>query len=143
MIHQEAESLPDLWTFLLHLEQSERSDAPVVIVRILKVVELNFLRGVLQRLALNNVNPGLGALIVTHRPAALRTPVGAVRLLQTLQAAGRAAHPGTQAGSVVPHHELQRLDVPDGHHEPPHLGPLLHHEGETEVLRSADKSRLG
>ena len=143
MIHQEAQSLPDLGTFLLHLEQSERSNAPVVIVRILKVLELNFLRGVFKGLALNNVNPALGALLVTHRPSALSTAELPLRPLEALEAAGGAAHPGSQAGRVVPHDELQRLNVPDRHHEPPHLRPLLHHKGETEVLWPGDKTRQG
>ena len=106
MIHQIAQSLPHLGTFLLHLEESERSNTPVVIVRILQVIELNFLRRVLKCLALNDVSSALGTVLVTHRPAAERTAILTISPLQTLETAGRAAHPGAQARRVVPHDEL-------------------------------------
>ena len=42
--------------------------------------------------------------------------VGWIRL-EHLQADGRCAHPGSEGRGVVPHHQLQRLDVTGGHHE--------------------------
>ena len=135
VIHKVAQPLPHLWHLLLDPEQSIRSDGSVIVVRLREVGELNLVRTVLENVALNTVNPTLGTLLTAHGPGAGGAHVAPIHRLEAVEAAGRAAHPRAQGGGIVPHDQLESLNVPDSHHKPAHPGPLLHHEGETEVLR--------